>query len=303
MSGINKGIAWMLAGRGRLGYPLQSMGLAALALLTVGVTATTAAPSTGDAFTITAKRLRIDNGKRIGTYEGDVRVLRGALTISCETLMATLDKFENVESMRAQGNVVMLEGDREAHGDVADYDRNAELLVAHGNPWIRFGMRTVHGEVIRWYRTTQRLEVLRPHTVAPVDASGTRQVTIDADALTLDTASSRATWRGHVKAVRGVTELTTPVLAAQWGASGELTHLSADGGVEAKEPSRRARGQHAEYDLVKGVLVVTGSPEAWQGKNRLRGSRVTLFPDTERVQVDDATSIIEVSEPPKKKKP
>jgi hypothetical protein len=47
------------------------------------------------------------------------------------------------------------------------------------------------------------------------------------------------------------------------------------------------------------VLVVTGRPEAHQEGSHMRGTKVTLFPDREYVEVENATHIIDVKTMPK----
>jgi lipopolysaccharide export system protein LptA len=117
-------------------------------------------------------------------------------------------------------------------------------------------------------------------------------VTIDADALSLRQARSTALWRGHVRATRGRTVLTAPELEATWDAAGTITRLVARGGVSAVEPGRSARGDRADFDVQRGVVVVTGRPEAQQGRSRLSGSRVTFYPGTDRLEVEQATTVV-----------
>ena len=122
---------------------------------------------------------------------------------------------------------------------------------------------------------------------------------IDADTLMLIQSKASATWKGHVRATRGPTVMTSKELDATWDQSGAITRMLARGGVEAVEPTRWAKGERADFDALKGVLVVTGRPEAHQGKNHMKGTRVTFFPDPELVHVENVETIIE--QEPKRK--
>jgi lipopolysaccharide export system protein LptA len=154
-------------------------------------------------------------------------------------------------------------------------------------------VREVSGERVTFVTGTDELTVERPHTVSGAEqASGGGPVTIDADTLTLRQARATAAWRGHVRATRGRTVLTAPELEATWDGAGEITRLVARGGVTAVEPGRSARGERADFDVKRGVVVVTGRPEARQGQSRLLGSRVTFYPGTDRLEVDQATTVI-----------
>lgn len=244
--------------------------------------------------TIEAKRSEVDFRRRHGVYERDVVVVRDSTTLRCDRLEVSYDAGGQVERVLASGNVVAVDGDRQAWGETADYDNRTGVLVVRGQPRGRQGTREITGETVTFATGTDTLLVTRPHTVTSGEpAGGGTPAVIDADTLTMVQSRATATWRGHVRVVRGPTVLTAPELDATWNAEGAITRLVAKGGVEAVEPTRRARGQRADFDVVKGVLVVTGRPEAHQGRNHMRGTRVTFFPESERVSVENAVTVIE----------
>ncbi|MEW5742456.1 MAG: LptA/OstA family protein, partial [Myxococcota bacterium] len=129
----------------------------------------------------------------------------------------------------------------------------------------------------------------------PTDGGLGGALAIDADRLVLDQQRNVASWTGHVRVTRGPTLITAPELIAHSDERGEITRVQAKGGVEATERDRWARGQRADYDVKRGVLVVTGNPEARQGKNRMRGSKVTFLPGADFIEVENATTVIEVA--------
>ncbi len=63
--------------------------------------------------------------------------------------------------------------------------------------------------------------------------------------------------------------------------------------VEVVDGDRWAKGERAEFDNVAGVLEVTGSPEARQGPNTMRGTRVLFFLGRDLLQVENATTTID----------
>ena len=118
------------------------------------------------------------------------------------------------------------------------------------------------GETVTFTTGTDTLLVGRPHTVSKQErAGGGGTLVIDADSLTLVQSKAFATWKGHVRALRGPTLITAPELDATWNEEGVITRMLGRGGVDAVEPTRRARGERADYDVEKGILVVTGKPE------------------------------------------
>lgn len=247
-----------------------------------------------------ADDFELQNKLQRAEYWGHARAVRDSTTITCEHLVVRYDASGEVERILASGDVVAVDGERQAWGDEADYDNRTGVLVVHGHPRGRQGVREVTGETVTFTTGTDTLFVTKAHTISPSERVGSgATVVIDADALTLVQTQATATWKGHVRATRGLTVMTSPELDATWDANGVITRMVAKGGVEAVEPTRRAKGQRADFDAVKGLLVVTGRPEAHQGKNHMKGTRVTFFPDPELVHVENAETIIE--QEPKRK--
>lgn len=253
-----------------------------------------AAPPAAPPVEVRAQRLEVDSRSQRAVYTGQATATRGAVTLTCERIELAFDGRREVKTITADGQVVVVDGDRTARGDHAVWDNASGALVVTGSPSAVQGARTVEGERVTFTAGDERLEVERPHTRAPLPGGGPGELTIDADALTLEGTRSVATWRGHVKVTRGAAVLTAPELVAHYDGDGAITRVQGRGGVEATEGARWARGQRADYDVRRGVLVITGQPQARQGNQRMKGSRVTFFPGTERLEVEDATTVIDL---------
>lgn len=118
------------------------------------------------------------------------------MTLTCDRLEADLDAAGEVAKLTALGHVVVIDGDREAHSDRAEFDNSTGVLVATGHPWGRQRHRDVEGEVVTFTAGLETLVITKPHTRAVEEKTGT--VVIDAD--TLEQHKSTAVWKGHVKA-------------------------------------------------------------------------------------------------------
>jgi lipopolysaccharide export system protein LptA len=242
-----------------------------------------------------ADRLEVQSREQKATYVGHATAVRDGATLTCDRLEVQLDERREVKTITALGHVVVVDGDRRAEGEHATWDNATGVLVVTGQPTARQGHREVSGDVVTFTAGVDRVEIDKPRTrVAPADGGVSSSLAIDADWLVLEQQRATATWKGHVKVTRGPTVLTTPELTAHYDERGEITRVQAKNGVEATERDRWARGQRADYDVKRGVLVVTGSPEARQGKHRMKGTRVTFFPGTDLVEVENATTVIEV---------
>ena len=121
-----------------------------------------------------------------------------------------------------------------------------------------------------------------------------QRVAIDADLLTLEGPKNEAKWTGHVHGVKGKTTLLAPEVTAHYDEAGDVDRVLARGGVEVTEGDRWARGQNADYDVPRGMLVVTGKPTARQGKTRMKGTKVTFMTGAEFLEVENAVTVIEV---------
>jgi lipopolysaccharide export system protein LptA len=132
-----------------------------------------------------------------------------------------------------------------------------------------------------------------PKAVAP--AAFKRPVEITADRLEIAGKRNEAIWSGHVRAKRGPTKLKCDRLIAHYSNAQEITRIECIGGVEVEDGDRWAKGERADFDNVAGVLVVTGSPEARQGPNHMRGTKVTFRVEQDTLEVENAQAIFETS--------
>ncbi|MCC6337818.1 MAG: hypothetical protein IT380_27965 [Myxococcales bacterium] len=243
-----------------------------------------------------ADRLEVANKELRATYSGHANAVRDGVTLTCDRLEVQLDAHREVKTITASGEVVVVDGDRRATGDTASWDNASGVLVVTGHPTARQGTREVEGEKVTFTTGVDRVEIEKARTRVEATDGGTGgAVAIDADRLVLEQQRNVATWSGHVRVTRGATVLTAPEITAHYDERGEITRVQAKGGVEAAERDRWARGQRADYDVKRGVLVVTGNPEARQGKNRMKGSKVTFLPGTDFVEVENATTVIDVA--------
>jgi lipopolysaccharide export system protein LptA len=75
-----------------------------------------------------------------------------------------------------------------------------------------------------------------------------------------------------------------PLVGLPEGGS-EVDRLVAIGRVQMVQGNRRANCDRAEFDRRRGTLELTGNPEVAQGQDVLRGSRILIFTQTNRVDV------------------
>jgi len=251
---------------------------------------------------VSADKLELLNKEGRAIYTGHAKAIRDTTTVTCDTLTVFYAAGHDVSRIVAVGHVEAVDGDRTATGERANYDNLTGILVVDGNPQARLGKRTVKGDRVTFTTGLERVEVTQAKTVAPSEASAQgATVEIDANLLVLEDQKSTAVWTGNVRARRGPTLIKAPELTAHYDEQGVVTQVQARGGVEATDGDKWARGQRADYDNARGVLVVTGKPEARQGPNRMRGSKITFRTGKDTLEVENATTVLQAE--PKKKKP
>ena len=242
--------------------------------------------------TVSADKLDYLKKESRAVYRGHAVAKRDGMTLTCDELEAFFAPSGEIQRIVARGNVYAIDGDREAWGDEAEFINETGVLTVKGNPRGKQGPREVEGEVVTFTTGIDRVVVTKAHT--RVKEPKDQRVSIDADLLTLEGVKNEAKWTGHVKAVKAKTLLLAPELTATYDEQGEINRVLARGGVEVTEADRWARGQNADYDVAKGMLVVTGKPQARQGKTRMTGTRVTFFSGSEFLEVENAKTVIEV---------
>jgi lipopolysaccharide export system protein LptA len=251
---------------------------------------------------ISADTLDVFGKEHRAVYSGHAKAVRDSTTLTCDQLIVFYAEDQSVSRIEAHGHVLAVDEHREAGGDDATYDNATGVLVVTGNPQAKSAGRRVTGTRVVFTTGIDRVEVENPRSVvddAGKHAKGER-MEIDADRLVLDQQKSEATWTGKVVARKNTARLQAPTLVAHYDEHGEVTRVDARGGVEVKDGDKWAKGQRATFENQTGVLVVTGKPEARQGKSRMRGSRVTFKSGSEKLLVEDVVTIIDSAEPPKK---
>jgi lipopolysaccharide export system protein LptA len=138
---------------------------------------------------------------------------------------------------------------------------------------------------------------LAPSSNGPID--------ITADNGTLVNSTCEATWSGAAEALQGNSRLRANVIkaflkkkppsaAAQSGPAGAANpsdcgateRIEADGNVFYVTPDQVAHGDHAVYSADADEIVMTGNVIVVQGKNVVRGDKMTIHVSTREVTID-----------------
>lgn len=123
--------------------------------------------------------------------------------------------------------------------------------------------------------------------------TGSEPLQIDARSMDILGANKMVVFEGDVAARQG--ELTLHADRVEVRAdpkTREIQSVRAKGSVRLRKGEVVASGDQAEYDAVKGVAVLTGSPKVWRGQDVVAGDKITLYLAEDRSVVEGAKAIL-----------
>lgn len=112
-----------------------------------------------DATVVTADKLTFDYLKKFALFENNVLVNDPRLQLSANRLTIIFTEAGGAQTIKAEGKVLLTQGDKKARADVAVYDVvSGRIVLSGGPPQVMQGRNILEGEVITFWRDEQRLE-------------------------------------------------------------------------------------------------------------------------------------------------
>jgi lipopolysaccharide export system protein LptA len=106
---------------------------------------------------ITSDALSLNTIKRVFSYQGNVKVTQGDLTLESDRLQGKYSENNELQSLEAAGNVVITRGDDiEARSNRAIYDNANQVVTLSENPELRQNGGTLTADVIRIFLDEDR---------------------------------------------------------------------------------------------------------------------------------------------------
>jgi len=126
-----------------------------------GRAADAAAPAeseiTADVTVITSDRLTFDYKKKYALFEQNVVVTDPELKLTSDRLTVVFDDKGKPTNIKAEGNVVLSQADKNAKAMVATYDVATGKIVLAGKPRVSRGRDILEGDVITFWRDENRM--------------------------------------------------------------------------------------------------------------------------------------------------
>lgn len=112
-----------------------------------------------DATVVTADKLTFDYTQKFALFDGNVLVNDPRMQLSAQRLTIIFTEHGGAQTVKAEGKVLLTQGDKKARADVATYDvSSGRIVLAGGPPQVMQGRNIMEGEVITFWRDQQRVE-------------------------------------------------------------------------------------------------------------------------------------------------
>lgn len=111
-----------------------------------------------DVTVITSEKSEFDYIKKYALFEKDVVVVDPQMKIYADIMRITFNEANKAQKIVAQGNVIIIQEDKRARGDVAEYDVELGMVTLTGNPMITMGKNVWAAETITFWRDENRIE-------------------------------------------------------------------------------------------------------------------------------------------------
>ncbi len=123
------------------------------------------ASATEDLTVITSDKLTFDYKKHYALFEDNVVVVDPQMKLMSERMTVTFNESNKVESIRAEGKVVIVQEDKTANSDLALYNVDTGEIVLTGHPTVTRGKDVLRGEKITFWRDENRMRVEKGATL------------------------------------------------------------------------------------------------------------------------------------------
>jgi len=110
--------------------------------------------------TISSQKVDLTNQKREALYYGDVKVTRGDMTLTADTLKVLFrETDQGIQVIQALGHVKIWWKDRYAEAEEGIYDDHAQTILLTGSPKTWYDENVVKGERITYDLREDRVVV------------------------------------------------------------------------------------------------------------------------------------------------
>lgn len=132
----------------------------------------------------------------------------------------------------------------------------------------------------------------QPTAAKPAASTALKETEVTSNSFRLDLSKKLGTFSGSVAVKDPSFDLTSDELVVYFNEDNKLQRLVARGNVKIKQASgRSAEAREAEYVVAEKKIKLTGDPVVNQGENRVTGTVITIYPESDRMDVDGRSKV------------
>lgn len=115
--------------------------------------------SAADLTVITSDKLTFDYAQRFSLFEGNVVVVDPQMKLYADKMTVLFSVGNRISEIKAEGKVYIVQDDKRARADVAQYNVDQGIIVLTGKPQVTRGDDILTGDKITFWRNQNKMLV------------------------------------------------------------------------------------------------------------------------------------------------
>lgn len=136
---------------------------------------------------------------------------------------------------------------------------------------------------------------------APSLADEDNLTVITSDKLTFDYQKQFALFERNVIVIDPEMRLYADRMTVRFGSDNRMSEIKAEGRVYIVQADKEARADLAIYNMLQGVIILTGKPQVTRGQDILTGDKITFWKNEDRMIVEPRARLVLQAEPGQKR--
>jgi lipopolysaccharide export system protein LptA len=127
----------------------------------------------------------------------------------------------------------------------------------------------------------------------PLPETKPNQTVITSEQFRLDMGKHQGVFSGNVLISSTNFKMRAPEMTVIFGETdNRIEKLIAKGGVEIEQPDRTAKANQVDYTVSDDKILLSGSPEVLQGKNKITGTTIAIYRKDNRMDIEGRSRVL-----------
>lgn len=127
---------------------------------------------------------------------------------------------------------------------------------------------------------------------AATDAKASAPTVVTSDVFKMDMPGHQGLFTGNVLVTATDFKLKAREMQVFFDEGNKIKRMIARGNVEIDATDKQTKSGQAEYIIAENKLILTESPQVLQNRNTVTGTTITIYRDTNRMDVDGRSRVL-----------